>query len=122
MANGIRTAGSAVWRAAQDVARRAWDAVSSLWKIRSPSRVFMDIGHDAMAGLALGISGAERMVSGVMTDVAGSVLPSVSTSGARAGGGDTYVINVNGAIDPEATARQIRRILQDAERRTGVTL
>jgi TP901 family phage tail tape measure protein len=122
MANGIRTAGSAVWRAAQDVARRAWDAVSSLWKIRSPSRVFMDIGHDAMAGLALGISGAERMVSGAMTDVAGSVLPSVSTGGARAGGGDTYVINVNGAIDPEATARQIRRILQDAERRTGVTV
>jgi len=40
----------------------------------------------------------------------------------RMGGGDTYVINVTGAIDPEATARQIRRILQDAERRTGVTV
>jgi hypothetical protein len=35
-------------------------------------------------------------------------------------GGDTYVINVSGAIDPEGTARQIRRILQDAERRSGV--
>jgi hypothetical protein len=39
-------------------------------------------------------------------------------------GGEMTIINVsvNGAIDPEATARQIRRILQDAERRTGVTV
>jgi hypothetical protein len=42
----------------------------------------------------------------------------------RAGqfGGSSIVINVQGAIDPEATARQIRRVLQDAERRTGVRL
>jgi hypothetical protein len=37
-------------------------------------------------------------------------------------GGGGVVINVSGAIDPEATARQIRRVLQDAERRTGVRL
>jgi hypothetical protein len=34
-------------------------------------------------------------------------------------GGDTYVINVTGAIDPEGTARQIERILRDSKRRTG---
>jgi len=37
-------------------------------------------------------------------------------------GGPSYVINVSGAIDPEGTARTIRRVLQDAERRTGVRL
>ena len=39
----------------------------------------------------------------------------------RAGsfGGDTYVINVSGAIDPEGTARTILRVLNDAQRRTG---
>ena len=31
-------------------------------------------------------------------------------------------ITINGAIDPEATARQIRRILEDSERRTGARL
>jgi hypothetical protein len=40
----------------------------------------------------------------------------------RAGrlGGTSIVVNVSGAVDPEGTARQIRRILQDAERRSGV--
>jgi hypothetical protein len=31
-------------------------------------------------------------------------------------------ITINGAIDPEATARQIRRILEDSQRRTGAVL
>jgi hypothetical protein len=37
-------------------------------------------------------------------------------------GGDTYVINVSGAIDSEGTARTILRTLRDAERRTGERL
>jgi hypothetical protein len=34
-------------------------------------------------------------------------------------GGDTYVINVSGALDSEGVARQIERILRDSRRRTG---
>lgn len=45
--------------------------------------------------------------------------------GVRAGTGQTassgITINVTGAIDPEATARQIRRILAGHDRRVGVT-
>jgi TP901 family phage tail tape measure protein len=37
-------------------------------------------------------------------------------------GGDTYVINVSGALDPEGVARQIERILRDSQRRTGGVL
>jgi hypothetical protein len=37
-------------------------------------------------------------------------------------GGGSVNITINGAIDPEATARQIRRILEDSERRTGARL
>jgi hypothetical protein len=37
-------------------------------------------------------------------------------------GGGAINITINGAIDPEATARQIRRILEDSERRTGARL
>jgi phage-related protein len=48
------------------------------------------------------------------------LVPELEFGGGRERGGDTYVINVSGAVDPEGTARQIRRILQDAERRSGV--
>jgi hypothetical protein len=38
----------------------------------------------------------------------------------RMGGvGATYIINVEGAVDAEGTARTILRVLRDAERRTG---
>ena len=37
----------------------------------------------------------------------------------RAMGGERIVVNVQGAIDPEGTARTILRTLRDAERRTG---
>jgi hypothetical protein len=38
------------------------------------------------------------------------------------GGGDTYIINVTGALDAEGVARQIERILRDSQRRTGGVL
>jgi TP901 family phage tail tape measure protein len=38
------------------------------------------------------------------------------------GGGDTYVINVTGALDAEGVARQIERVLRDSRRRTGGVL
>ncbi len=47
-----------------------------------------------------------------------AVIP-LSKMGQMGGG---ISITINGAIDPEATARQIRRILEDSERRTGARL
>jgi hypothetical protein len=41
-----------------------------------------------------------------------------ATTYAGAGGGGV-TINVNGALDPEAVARQIERILSGAQRRRG---
>jgi phage-related protein len=53
--------------------------------------------------------------------VAGTVqlAPAGTSTGTR--GGDTFNINVTGAIDPEATARQILQILNRHNRRLGVT-
>jgi len=58
---------------------------------------------------------------------AGRIMPEVPMlvpefSAPERGGGDTYVINVSGAIDPEGVARQIERILRDSQRRTGGVL
>lgn len=45
----------------------------------------------------------------------GTILP----TGSYGGGGSTYNITVNGAIDPESTRRQLERLLQSSARRTG---
>jgi hypothetical protein len=37
-------------------------------------------------------------------------------------GGGGVNITIQGALDPEAVARQVRRILDDSSRRTGATL
>jgi phage-related protein len=68
---------------------------------------------------------AAPAVSGVSAFAAGArsygVAPRVTSPAARAtsSGGGSVVINVNGALDPEAVARQIRRLLGAHGRRTG---
>jgi hypothetical protein len=49
-------------------------------------------------------------------------IPSRSGQIAASGFGGGINITVNGALDAEGTARQVLRVLQDAERRTGVRL
>jgi TP901 family phage tail tape measure protein len=116
---GLRSMGSKLFDVVKSIGRSVWDTLSKLWKISSPSKVFMGIGEDAMAGLALGLAGSERMLRELTGEVGSGVLPQVSVGGGVAGG-TSIVVNVSGAVDPEGTARQIRRILQDAERRSGV--
>ena len=64
------------------------------------------------------------IVTGPTLGLVGEAGPEAIIPLDRAGqiGGNTINITVNGAIDSEGTARQIRQILQDAERRTGVRL
>jgi TP901 family phage tail tape measure protein len=122
---GIKSMGSAVASAFRNLIDDGINAAKRFLGIRSPSKVFEGIGHEVGAGFALGIKGTEGLVSAAsafmgsaattsaMSSSIGSTSPQPSAS---------IVINVQGAIDPESTARQIRRILQDAERRTGVRL
>jgi hypothetical protein len=49
--------------------------------------------------------------------VPGTVAPSTRSSAAPAAAPVT--ININGALDSESAAREIRRILSDSNRRTG---
>lgn len=49
----------------------------------------------------------------------GAVVPMGQGTGATSGGGG-ITINVNGALDPESTARQIQRILAGHDRRMGL--
>jgi TP901 family phage tail tape measure protein len=61
------------------------------------------------------------LVTGPTLGILGEAGPEMVIPLDRAGkmGGDTYVINVSGALDSEGVARQIERILRDSRRRTG---
>jgi hypothetical protein len=68
------------------------------------------------------IPGTSSVTATAARTAPGVAAPRVGTRGAgatTAGGGVT--VNVTGAIDPEATARQIRRILAGHDRRMGLT-
>ena len=57
-----------------------------------------------------------------MAGVATYAAPAVPTprAGARSSGGGGTTINISGAIDPEATARLVQRILDGHGRRVGL--
>jgi hypothetical protein len=96
----------------KNVGRTVVDTVSKLWKIDSPSKVFMGIGKDAMQGLALGLAGSERMLRDLSTGVGNAALPSIDVAGAGSLGGQT-VINVTvTAADPQAVVEALRRYVR----------
>ena len=110
LAAGIRNAASAVYRAVRAVARTVWDDISSFWQIRSPSRLFMGLGEDAMKGLALGLSGSQQMIANVSADVAMAGIPSIDVGGGQAAGRGPVTVNVTvTSADPDAVVQAIRR-------------
>ncbi len=107
--------------------------------IASPSKVFTEIGRNVVAGIPVGIErgrsaltrSIDRMVSAIVPEdvptIPVRVAPTAGTSRAgagstatRRGSGAGIVINVNGALDPTAVARQIRDLLNRDARVRGI--
>lgn len=106
---GVGSMAGALAKAVRNIGRSVFDTLSKLWKISSPSKVFMGIGEDAMQGLALGLAGSERMLRDLATGVGNAALPSIDVSSAGAGGGgDVINITVTSA-DPQAVVEALRR-------------
>jgi hypothetical protein len=141
VANALKAGWSAAWRGAQSVATAAMNAikgpvdavksaidrvisaVSSLigWisriKFPSPPSFLKKIPGNPFALSAPAPARAGRAyvaAPAVGRGVGTRGYSSTSTSGSG------ITINVTGAIDPESTARQIRRILDGHERRVGL--
>jgi TP901 family phage tail tape measure protein len=106
---GIGSMGGALARAVRGIATSIKDTLSKLWKISSPSRVFMDIGEDAMKGLALGLSGSERMLRQMTSSIGESAIPSIDVRGAGAAQGQTVVNVTVTSADPQAVVEALRR-------------
>jgi hypothetical protein len=122
--SGIQSMAGALANLVRSIGRSVWEGLSRLWKISSPSKVFMDLGRQVGVGLALGIESTERMIRDAAS-IAGGAASAEAMLGGIGGGaraGSSINITVNGAIDAEGTARQVLRVLQDAQRRTGVRL
>ena len=70
---GIRSMASAVASAARAVVSAAIDAAKSALKMRSPSRVFRDIGVMTMAGYVAGVKGSKGRVVQSVADILGNL-------------------------------------------------
>lgn len=131
--NGIMSRLGGVLSSIQSVAGRIKSAFTSAMSIHSPSRVFMSYGGHLMTGLANGINNNANLPLSATTALAGqisdqaplgfdtraTVLPSRGMGGGSmamgyASGGIT--ININGASDPQAVAREVERVLNQRDR------
>ncbi|WP_329311713.1 hypothetical protein [Streptomyces sp. NBC_01262] len=113
------------------IAKGMQKAIRKALGIKSPSTVFAQLGRHTTEGLALGITdrvpAVHRALATVSDAVAGTQVgvPSVAMAGA-AGGGRAWTvkvdINIHGATDPIATAREVRRQLLELKRTLGLNI
>lgn len=75
---GIKEKQRAAVNAARGVVKSALQGAKNLLGIRSPSRVFMEIGRDSGAGLAIGLRDAERDVVRAAEEIARSAAEAMS--------------------------------------------
>jgi TP901 family phage tail tape measure protein len=132
MISGITSKASALWESLKATVSGAVDKVRNFLGIRSPSRLFMEIGGHTTSGMALGITrgapaaveSARRMaagitVAGAATLGAGMAAAGTGAPGAVGPGGSGAVsfgpvsIVINGTgLDPEAIAKAVDRRLR----------
>ena len=132
--DGIMSKVDAVVGSIQTAANRIKSAFTGLMGIHSPSRIFMGYGGHLMTGLANGINNNANLPLRATTALAGqisdqaplgfdtraTVLPSRGMGGnSMAMGyasGSGITININGASDPQAVAREVERVLNQRDR------
>lgn len=106
------------------MAKNGIAAFKSYLGIKSPSRVFMGLGEDTAAGMAVGLQRGERGVLGAAgrmatgmvaaSSLAAAPVAAASATGAPAGGGLTVTINIQQLPGQDATAlaEEVRRQLE----------
>ena len=96
--------------------------------IGSPSREMRLRGQFAGQGLALGLTDSISMVEAASQRLAQATVGGFAAGGGHggvpghgAGGGDTYIFNLQPLVDPDKTARQIQQLLLRLKRTRGQT-
>lgn len=81
LGRGIASAASKVYNKIAEIAGKVRDKMKSALSIRSPSRVFFEIGENVSAGLAQGIAaGAGDVLRAVQRDLAGPLAAAIPSS------------------------------------------
>jgi hypothetical protein len=108
----VTTAINAIKTAISNVITKVGDLISALGRIKVPK-----ISLPKIPGLGKSAPAVATAPAGML-----GASPRVArpTRAAASSGGSVVNINVTGAVDPEATARQIRRILEGHNRRGGL--
>lgn len=129
---GVKSMASRLVSSVRGVINDAIGAAKRLLGIHSPSKVFATIGTQTGQGLINGLIGQAGAVANASTRMIDAAIPTntpeipinLAYNTARTGsqataGGNTYNITVNGALDPNAVARQIRDLLNRHARQRG---
>jgi len=124
MKNGVVDAVSGLIEAVKNAIGNAIQAAKDKLKIRSPSRVFMDIGSNAMQGMAKGVTEAAPFAARASTDAAQSVISAASTTSVSGGssggrGGLNITINAGLGTDPRELGRVVVDAIKAHERSSG---
>ncbi|WP_172384805.1 hypothetical protein [Streptomyces sp. MNP-20] len=124
---GLKSQQKAIERQMLKIAKAMDKAIRRALGIRSPSTVMARLGRYSTEGLALGLTGGMPALDRALGAVSGRVAATrPALRPAVTGGGATQVVNVQvdvtGAIDPVATARQIQRVLVGLKRVNGVNV
>ncbi|MFD0437000.1 hypothetical protein [Streptomyces chartreusis] len=105
------------------IAKGMQKAIKKALGIKSPSTVMARLGAYTTEGLARGLVGAVPAVDRSMAVIAGRVSgiqPVIGRAAVAGRGGGTVVhIQIDGALDPQAVARQVRTMLLTLKRDLG---
>ncbi|MFF9898505.1 hypothetical protein [Streptomyces longispororuber] len=124
---GLQSQQKAIERQMLKIAKGMDKAIRRALGIRSPSTVMAQVGRYSTEGLAAGLTGGMPVLDRALGTVSGRVAatrPVLRPAVAGGGGGQqvSVQIDVHGALDPVATARQIQRLLVGLKRVGGVNV
>jgi tape measure domain-containing protein len=95
-------------REIEDLANEIVARFNKILSVKSPSRVFMEIGGFIMQGLAKGISSSTKMVTDAIDDVAKSSIDAMKSTIRKISDSATDELSLNPVITPVLDLTQIR--------------
>ena len=128
LVNGLNRKKKALEKAAGRLGRAMANAVKKALKIKSPSRVFKDIGVYTVAGLTKGLGdrtalkNVKRAASGMTRSIeSGYKQPSLALAAPAKSGGNTYEITVNAPVGSSSAdiGRELTKHISAYERQGG---
>ncbi|MBA2951584.1 hypothetical protein [Streptomyces himalayensis] len=120
---GLQAEKKSIEKLMLDIAKGMQKAIKKALGIKSPSTVMARLGAYSTEGLARGLVQALPAVDQALDTVAGRVAatrPAIGRPAAVAASGQApIIVNISGALDPEAVAMQIEKVLTRLKRNRG---